>query len=122
MSFSNLNTSPDYDRSGSRFGRLVREFLLFGELRRQKKSPHVEVFYIWVHSEAQKKKVLRSINNCSNDQITDAIRNAGDLIERHMCDRSEGEQVLDIYYKELARRVEAAERTNARPDKEQAGT
>ena len=112
-----------YDRSGDRFGRVVKEFTLLGELRRQKKAPHKEVFYTWVDAPPEispsgfapkAKKVLRAIVNCCNDQLTEAIRECGAKVDAHLVSREEGEQVLDILYAELGRRTEAAEGIRAK--------
>lgn len=107
-----------YDRSGDRFGRVVKEFVRLGELRRQKKAPHKEVFYTWVPdpkwTQEPAKKVLRSIVNCDNDQLTESIRECGAMIDTHQVSREEAEQVLDILYAELQRRTESAESIRAK--------
>jgi hypothetical protein len=109
-----------YDTSGDRFGRTVKTYPLLGELRRQKKKPHKEVFYIFVFSETERKYVLRSIVNCSNDQIVGAIRNVGEKIEGHEVARHDGEEVLDILYAELGRRADVGEHARSKKNKSNA--
>ncbi|HEY6018676.1 MAG TPA: hypothetical protein VIY48_01945 [Candidatus Paceibacterota bacterium] len=102
------------EKAKSRFGRLAKELGDLGELRRQKKEPHTEVLYVWIPgAEAAllidgtqpMGHVLRSINNCTNDQLTQAIRLAGLLLSEHKLSQADAELALDMMYKELGRRV-----------------
>lgn len=99
----------DYSK-GERFGRVTRDLGKLGELRQQKKPPKTQVFYIWVDvtekDSAEQVLALRSMKNSTNDQLTEAIRSAGLLIDTHKVPREDGEFVLDLLYQELNRRVE----------------
>jgi hypothetical protein len=98
-----------YDSTGDRFGRCVKIYKFLGELRKQKKKPNKEVFYIWIESPAEKKYVLRSVVNCTNDQLVASIRRCGEYVEAHKVNRPEGEDVLDFLYAELGRRTEVVD-------------
>jgi hypothetical protein len=97
-----------YDFTRYRFGQCIKSYAHLGELRKQKKRPNKEVFYIWVHALNENKYVLRSIVNCTDDQLIDSIRRCGEYVESQRVNRIEGEVVLDILYTELARRSEHA--------------
>jgi hypothetical protein len=95
-----------------RFGKLQKEYPGLGEIRKQKKAPHTEVLYVWLGLDTDK-PVLRSVPNCSNDQLTEAIRNAGKAVEEHKVTQRDGEQLLDLMYSELQRRVDHGEKIRA---------
>lgn len=107
----------DYDNSGDRFGRVQKFYPYIGELRRQKKKPHKEVFYTYVYVNEFKKYILRSIMNCSNDQLVESIRALGEKIEAHTASRPDGEEVLDILYAELGRRSDVTEYARSQKDR-----
>ncbi len=97
-----------------RFGRLVQSYGDYGELRRQKKEPHKEVFYIPVilgqkysieKDENSANVVLRSIQNCTSDQLTDHIRKVGKHLEAAAISQANAEYILDLLYAELGNRV-----------------
>lgn len=90
-------------------GRMIKDYPDLGELRRQKKAPHLEILYIWVNAANQGDAwVLRSVNNCSNDHLTVAIRKTGELLAMHKVSQTDAEQVLDLLYAELGKRVKDA--------------
>lgn len=90
-----------------RFGVVERNFGALGELRKQLKAPNKEVFYTWVEAKQGEYYglVLRSICNCSNEQIIDSIRTAGENMSKGYAAEDDCEFVLDLLYAELARRV-----------------
>lgn len=109
-------TAKTEEAKKQRFGRVVKDYDMMGELRRQKKEPHTEVLYIWVSDPAKASErlkgtiwegmILRSVNNCTNDQLTQAIKSTGLLVDRHEVDQADAEVVLDLLYKSLQTRVE----------------
>jgi hypothetical protein len=90
-----------------RFGRLVKSYGDFGELRKQKKEPHVEVFYIPVEAFEGTilSFVLRSLNNCSGEQITKHVARVGRNLEAGNLKQDSAEFILDLCYAELHRRI-----------------
>ncbi len=95
-----------------RFGRLLKSYGDFGELRRQKKAPHTEVFYIPVKyhvlgalGASNYNEDLRSIQNCTSDQITEHIRYLGKNLEAGNIQQASAELILDLLYAELGKRV-----------------
>lgn len=97
------------EKAKPRFGRMSKDFGELGELRRQKKAPRTEVLYIWVNVASQGDAwLLRSINNCSNDDLTNAIRKAGELLSLHKVSQADAEQALDLMYLELGKRTRCA--------------
>jgi hypothetical protein len=90
-----------------RFGRVKETYQGFGELRGQKKFPHKEVKYISVSAPNSGARELRSVQNCSLEQIEEAIRyftieglNTGKLSQEQT------ESLLDWCYAELHQRLE----------------
>jgi hypothetical protein len=96
------------EREKGLFGRVEKEFHGYGELRRQKKSPHTQVLYVW--SKQGQSLVLRSINNSSNDQIQQAIQWAGLKLEDHTLPQADAEMILDMLYAELKARLDWTDR------------
>ncbi len=94
-----------------RFGRLTQSFGDFGELRRQKKPPHVEVFYTPVkvppkgNESGRMPEVMRSVNNCSPEQLTESIRRIGIHLEGGTISQTNAETVLDFLYAALKDKV-----------------
>lgn len=84
-----------------RFGKLLQSFGEFGELRRQRKAPKLEVFYIPLE------KGYRSINNCKVEQLNDFIRKVGQHMESGEVSQKNAEIILDHCYTELNKRVNA---------------
>lgn len=106
-------------KEASRFGRAAELYAGWGELRKQKKSPHTEVLYtLCLQSDTSVPEgqilVLRSINNCSNDQLQMAIRLAGVRLESHMITQQNAEFILDKCYAEIQRRLEWTDREKAK--------
>jgi hypothetical protein len=98
------------EKSKSRFGRVEKDLGDLGELRRQKKEPHTQVLYVWVPGpDDQHFTILRSINNCTNDELTEAIRYTGTLLVDHRLTQTDAELVLDLMYAELGKRVKPCE-------------
>jgi hypothetical protein len=100
------------EKAKPRFGRMSKDYGELGELRRQKKGPHKEVLYIWIAGNLAATyangvqptgPVLRSINNCTNDQLTEAIKLAGRMCANH--NQTNMEQALDLMYLELGKRT-----------------
>jgi hypothetical protein len=103
------------------FGREARSFGDYGQLRKQKKAPHQEVFYIPISAaEAKGKKpqppgtayglnetCLRSVNNCTGEQITEYIQKIGKHLEAGAISQENAEIVLDYAYAELNKRLNA---------------
>lgn len=116
-SYSNTIGDQMHDKKAQRFGRLVQSFGDFGELRQQKKAPKLEVFYIPVKTQVKSRlpgsgkpiveteEILRSVNNCSSEQITDFIQVVGRNLEAGNLSQDKGETVLNYLYKEIERRV-----------------
>lgn len=94
-------------REPQRFGRLVKGFGDFGELRKQHKAPHTEVFYIklWTTEKGDPKEVYRSVNNATPDQISKAIRDVASGLEAKSISQENAELVLDRLYAGLASKV-----------------
>ena len=94
-------------KQAQRFGKAIKSYGDFGELRRQKKAPHLEVFYTPINEVVGNTVVekLRSINNCSSDQITDAIRRIGMNLTGGNITQENAEFILDLLYQELGKRV-----------------
>jgi hypothetical protein len=86
-----------------RFGKLVRSFGSYGELRRQKKPPQLEVFYLPIKS--PKGDVLRSVNRASAEAISEHIQMVGERLANHAIQQEAAEIVLDYCYAELNRRL-----------------
>lgn len=103
-----------------RFGRIAEIYNGWGELRRQKKPPHTQVLYVWTKKYAipgpnqVQTLVLRSINNCSNDQLRESIQLAAVRLEQHQITQTEAESILDRCYAELQRRMEWTDREKAK--------
>lgn len=105
-----------------RFGQVVRDWGDVAQMRRQKKAPHKEVLYVWVtairgqpdDAKRNYSKALRSVNNCSNDQIVEAIRNVGSAIESRAVSQVDAELILDLLYLELGQRSESADQLRAK--------
>lgn len=114
------------EKTKQRFGRVARDLGLLGELRKQKKEPHTEVLYVWAPPaqayELDKKGnqiaspsiVLRSVSNLSNDDLTNVIRQVGQMTEAQSVDRSDAEFVLDMLYADLQRRQDWTDREKAK--------
>jgi hypothetical protein len=99
----------------SLFGRATTHYAQWGELRKQKKPPHTEVLYVWAmstHSTVVPEPilVLRSINNCTNDQLREAIQLAALRLEQKTITQTDAEFLLDRCYAELQRRMEWTDR------------
>jgi len=91
------------EKKAQRFGRLVKSFGDYGELRRQTKAPNVEVFYILVP--VTPGEAYRSVQNASLDQINDHIRKVGTHLAGGAISQENAEIVLDYCYAELNRRL-----------------
>lgn len=89
------------ERSKPRFGQCVKVWPNVAELRRQKKAPHKEVLYVWLDV------TLRSVNNCTNEQLTEAIRGVGSALENRIILQADAEYLLDALYLELGTRANA---------------
>jgi hypothetical protein len=117
--------SYHYKSDNSRFGRSVTHFVGWGELRKQKKSPHTEVLYVWSLSSHKPMGteepilVLRSINNCTNDQLRQAIQLAALRLEQKSIQQADAEFLLDRCYAELQRRLEWTDREKEKRGKPQ---
>ena len=98
--------------STGHFGRTVETYSGWGELRKQKKSPHTEVLYVLALSTQKDERclVLRSINNCSNDQLQDAIKLCALRLQEGQITQPAAEAILDRCYAELQRRLEWTDR------------
>lgn len=125
------NTYSMQDSKG-RFGRGSEYYSGWGELRAQKKSPHTQVLYclcLIKHGPDTNAPspvlVLRSINNCTNDQLQDAIKLAALRLEEGKISHRDAEDILDRCYAELQRRLEWSDRVKEKNrgqfDKMQAG-
>lgn len=94
----------DLLKNRQRFGRLIRDYGGLGELRKQKKSPHKEVLYIFVY-EPNKELALRSTNNSTAEQISASIRVVGEMATENRIARPDAEQLLDLLYAELQKKT-----------------
>jgi len=91
-----------------RFGRLVKSFGDYGELRRQKKAPNLEVFYIPVpmtQGKGDYREALRSVKNCATEQIAEFTKKVGEHLSGGAISQENAETVLDYCYAELNRRL-----------------
>lgn len=106
----------ELDNKQSRFGRVSQKFRGWGEFRKQKKPPHTEVLYTFtlkykvVGANQVQSLVLRSINNCSNEELTNAIKLAALRLEDHCITQPVAEFLLDKCYAELQRRLDWTDR------------
>lgn len=110
----------------SLFGRVSAYFTEWGEMRRQKKAPHTEVLYVYCLQDQKARLpgsggtvqanelVLRSINNCSNDQLQDAIKLVALRLEQHKITQLQAETLLDLCYAEIQRRLAWTESEKAK--------
>lgn len=104
------------------FGRAAERYHGWGEMRRQKKAPHTEVLYVYCLQMEDRRTpgtgepykagtlVLRSLSNCSNDQLQDAIKLAALRLEQGRITQAEAEMLLDRCYAEMKRRMDWTER------------
>lgn len=103
-------------KQAQRFGRVEENFGEFGELRKQKKSPHKLVMYVYVYEVPKfpiggistpnaRNRVLRSLQNCTSEQITDAIKFIGEGLTQARLVQVSAEKLLDWCYAELHRRL-----------------
>ncbi len=95
--------------NAQRFGKLHQQFGDFGELRKQKKAPHTEVFYFQVdvtpENSPEQIKVYRSLQNASSEQISAHVRMCGRHVEGGALSQSNAEIIMDLCYAELNRRL-----------------
>jgi hypothetical protein len=95
------------------FGQPVREFGCFAQLRKQKKAPRTEILYIQVNiwqtlpdgSKHLSGQTWRSINNASNNDLTDCIKCIAAGLEEGKIFAADAEFLLDTIYHEIGRRV-----------------
>ena len=83
-----------------RFGKIEASFGDFGELRKQKKPPHVRVLYIPIVDQK-----LRSLQNAETGQIEHYIKSVGVSLAAKAISQENAEIVLDFAYQELHKRV-----------------
>lgn len=99
-------------KTAQRFGRVVKSYPGFGELRRQTKKPNQEIFYLLIDFSSEGEAVFRSLNNATNEQISDYIRSIASFIGRSLA-QEDGEYILDRCYVELNQRLNTdAKETN----------
>lgn len=94
-----------------RFGRLVKSFGDYGELRKQKKAPNLEVFYIPVVDRGPRENqapILRSVNNATSEAINDHIKKVGLHLANGAIKQENAEVILDYCYAELNKRFNNA--------------
>ena len=101
------------------FGRLARSFGDYGQLRKQKKAPNKEVFYIPVTRKETKRlkngsmqvpisvESLRAVNNCSGVELTEYIKKIGTHLENGAISQENAEIILDLVYAEINKRLNA---------------
>ncbi len=103
----------------SAFGRTSESYVGWGQLRKQKKSPHTEVLYCYTLTGLHDGKflVLRSINNCTNNELQDAIKLCALRLQEGKITHLEAEKILDLCYAQLQQRLEWTEKSRGKSQK-----
>lgn len=89
-----------------RFGKLVKLWPGLGELRKQKKEPHVEVVYLMSDVPGSPTpQVYYSLNHCTDLQLEAGIRRVGNALQAKAISQEDAEILLDKCYEEVHKRT-----------------